>query len=390
MSDFRIVIDVSPVSFLKGRGYRRYILSLLNALRENESPNRYTFLSLDKAIEPFFPHEDPRFYLEHPRRRIPLLHRNSSWTKWLGKFLLSDVDVMHFPCTDTWYGPPRVPTVVTIHDLAPLHFPKHFFKTSKEERLYSFVLKKIEENADHVITGSNYTREEVLRYLDVEPERIRTVYNAVDPLFLKKGLGLEEEVKERGPNHSYFLFVGTLDFRKNIPLLLDAFSEYRARGGDLNLVLVGRQDPGNPTYYPPVEPLLKESKFQKHIFWLKDVSDLLLPEIYSKATALIFPSLFEGFGYPLVEAMACETPVVATRTSCLAEIAGEAAIMVEPAANDIAEAMIKIEADEPLRQRLKKSGKERLDCFLPSRLAREMIEVYHQVSLRKGFQSSRR
>ena len=387
MNDLHVVIDVSPISFFQGRGYRRHVLSLLNALREEKSPNRYSFLSFKKDIDPFFPKEDKRFHLEHPRRRIPFLHRSPAWTKWVGKFFLSDVNIMHFPCTDIWHGPRRIPTVVTIHDFAPLYFPERFFKNPKEEKLYRFVLKRIEENADLLIAVSHHTREEALKYLRVEPERIQTVYNAVDPLFLKKTAVSSEEIGLTSP---YFLFVSALDFRKNIPLLLEAFSEYRGQGGKLHLVLVGRQDARNPTYYPPIQPLLEESKYKKQIVWLKNVPDLWLPKIYSGATALIFPSSFEGFGYPLVEAMACETPIVATRTSCLAEIAGEAALIVNPKVGEICSAMRRIEEDEPLRCRLKESGKKRLELFLPSRLAQEMIEVYHQTSLREGLQSSNR
>lgn len=375
------MVDLSPISFLEGRGYRRHVLSLVNALHQNKISHRYTLLSRQKTADSFLPPGDPRFCVEHPRRRISMLHRPFSWTGWAGKLFLSDVDVVHFPCTDIWYGPPRARTVVTLHDFAPLHFPEHFFKNSKEEKQYRFLLERVAQNADFLIAVSDFTRTEALKYLGVEPGRIQTVYNAVDPLFLKNSASLpDSETKRLGIEDPFFLFVGALDFRKNIPLLVKAFSWYRARGGSAHLVLVGRRNEKNPKYFPPLEPILEKTPYRKNILWLNQVSDSLLPAIYSKAIALVFPSSFEGFGYPLVEAMASGTPLVATQTSSLAEIAGEAALWTEPVEEKIGEALKRVEEDETLRKRLKEEGKERLKLFLPECLAEEMIRIYHQTA----------
>ena len=377
MKTLHIVIDASPISFGRGRGFRRHILSLLGALRGDKSPNRYTFLSRDKSIDRFFPRNDPRFRMEHPRRRIPMLHRTFAWTRWLGKICLSDVDVVHFPCSDIWYGSPRRRTVVTVHDFAPLQFPERFFKNAKEEKSYRFLLDRIAANATLLIAVSHHTRSEALRYLQIEPQRVRTIYNGIDSSFLNHtGFSTDEEIKRLGLTKSFFLFVGALDFRKNIPLLIQAFSEYRTKGGASDLVLVGQQDSRDPNYFPPLEPLLEKSKDRKHIHWLHQIPDSLLPAIYSRAIALVFPSLYEGFGYPVVEAMACGTAVITSKTTCLPEIAGEAARFSDLTAEDLARAMAEVEEDKGLRQQLIAKGRERLQAFYPDRFAKELLAVY--------------
>ena len=380
MKGLRIVVDISPISLQRGRWFRRHVLSLLNALQEDKSPNRYSFLSRDKTLlDRFFPRDDARFRIEHPWRRIPMLHRRPSWMGHLGKYFLSDVDVVHFPCSDIWLGPPRMRAVVTLHDFIPFCFPERFFKNAKEEKSYRFLLDRIAENATLLIAVSQHTRNEALKFLRVKPERVRTVYNAVDSLFLTgTKSSSRKEMEELGLGVPFFLFVGALDFRKNIPLLLEAFSLYRAKGGKANLVLVGNQDPGNPTYFPPLEPLLEKSKDRKYIVWLRNVTDELLPGIYAKALALVFPSMAEGFGYPLVEAMASGIPVIASKTTCLPEIAGGAAWLVELTPEDWAHAMAEVEEDKNLRERLVTKGRKRLEVFYPARFAEDMLAVYRQ------------
>ena len=380
--NLHVAIDVSPISFSRGRrGFRRFVSILMNALAGIRDSNRYTLLSQDKTLNQFLPRGDFRFHVEDPRRRIPMLHRRPSWIGHLGRLFLSDVDVMHFPCTDIWYGVPRGRSVVTLHDFAPLHFPERFFKQAREEKQYRVLLERIAENANFIVTISDSTREEAMKYLKVESRRVRTVYNALDPRLLKKEEpSSKEDLRQRGVRKPFFLFVGGPDFRKNIPLLLEAFSLYRDQGGRANLVLAGWQDPSNPNYYPPLGPLLEKSKYQKDIGWLSQVTDSELPGIYSEALALIFPSQYEGFGMPMVEAMYFGTPVIATRTSCLPEIAGDAALFAEASRIEIAKAMNEIEASQSLRERLIRLGRRRAEFFMPERFAREMIEVYERVS----------
>lgn len=380
MQRLRIALDVSPVNPSQPRGFLRLVLLLLQALAENQERHDYLILSPHPSMKGCLP-KDPRFRLGHPRRYIPLLHRGG--TGGAGRLLLRGIDLVHFPCHDIWYSY-RGRSVVNIHDLAPFHYPERFFKGLQEEARYKLLLRKIAEHATLILTGSHFSRQDILAHLRVEPERVRVIYPPNDPVFLNHPEPLSEEERSRlGFESPYFLFVGQLSFRKNIPLLLKAYSRYREWGGSANLVLVGEQDPKNPAYFPPVQPLLDGMKEKAPIFWLRNISDKVSARIYTGARGLVNLSFFEGFGSPLIEAMACGIPVIASRSTSFPEVAGEAALLVDSEEEEVARAMRAVDQDEGLRSRLIQSGRERTGEFLLSKLAREMLEVYEEAALRK-------
>jgi len=373
--------NVNPAP--QGRGFRRLVFLLLKALASAPDGNRYVIFSPFKAMKDYLP-RDARFQLAHPRRFVPMLHRKG--TGAIGKFLLRRFDLVHFPCCDIWYSP-RGKAVVNIHDLCSLRFPERFFKNSREEVLHRFNLLKIVENASMIVTGSHFSREDIIATLGVKPERIRTVHPSNDPVFLNGARPLARgEMTRLGIEGPYFLFVGGIDFRKNIPLLLKAYSLYRERGGQANLVMVGVRDPEHlrrypATYSPPLQELLNHMKEGDHIVWLHNISDELLARIYAGARALVNVSMFEGFGSPLIEAMASGTPVIASRSSCFPEIVGNAAYLVESHEEEVARAMSRLDEDETLRERLVSLGKVRALDFTPKKYAREMTNIYQEVAL---------
>lgn len=374
-----IAIDASWVRPSHHRGYLRLVLLLLRSLAQSREPHDYLILSSDASMKDCLP-KDPRFHLGHPRRYIPMRHRQGLGA--IGKFLIRGLDLVHFPCHDIWFDH-RGKSIVNIHDLAPVRFPERFFKNQEEEEKYHLLLKKISEHATLVLTGSNFSRQDILKHLPIEPERIRTIYPSNDPVFLSESQPLSpDEMKHLGIEAPYFLFVGQMTFRKNIPLLLKAYSLYRERGGKANLVLVGEQDPANPTYFPPLKPLLDGMKERQSVFWLRNIPDPLLARIYTGSRALVNCSIFEGFGSPLIEAMACGTPVIAARCTSFPEVAGEAALLVEPEEEKVAQAMIEMDLNEALRKRLIDLGRKRAGDFLPSKMAREMVQVYEDVALK--------
>jgi len=368
-----VTIDASPVKLSEGRGYRRYVLALLRALAEDQSYNTYHILSWDTKPQDDFINNDVRFIIEHPYRRISLLHRR--WASWIGPLLMRDIDIAHFPCADIWYSR-RGKTVVTIHDLAPLHFPQHFFKTGLEENNYLAHLNHIAAYTSTITAVSDFSRTDILNNLKISPEKVFTVHNCIDKLFLPPPLlGAGQEGKQPLPS-PYFLFVGFMDVRKNVPLLLEAFTIYRQRGGSSNLVLIGRIDNSRPAYCPPIQPILDNMKESKNVFWFKDISDEALPGFYSKARGVLFISSFEGFGYPLIEAMASATPIIASREASIPEVAGNAAHYVEINPESVAAAMFRFDEDDRLRQELVQAGKKRLPLFLPPEFARKILGVY--------------
>lgn len=377
LRSLRIAIDASQVSPSRPRGYFRLVSLILRALSENKEAHHYVVLASDPSMRRLIP-SDPRFHWAPPRRYIPLLHR--SGTGWLGKWLLRGLDLVHFPSHEIWYSY-RGKSIVNIHDLAPLHFPERFFKNPSEEVQYQTLLKKIVEHATLILTGSHFSRDDILRCLHVDPERVKVIHPSNDWAFLNHAEPLTiEEMKHWGFAPPYFLFTGQMSFRKNIPLLLKAYSRYCERGGENHLVLVGGQDPKNPTRFPPLEPLLDQMKERSRVFWLRRVPDEVLARIYAGARALVNLSFFEGFGSPLIEAMACGTPVVASRLSSFPEVAGDAALLVEAEEEEVTQALLDLDQDEALRRRLIDRGKRRSLDFLPAKMAEELLQVYKKVA----------
>jgi alpha-1,3-rhamnosyl/mannosyltransferase len=231
-------------------------------------------------------------------RRAAVLARELWWYPWQLS-TLRDVDVLHCP---TYYGPlrPRVPTVVTVHDLAVLRRPEWFPRWT---RTYApRVVPHVIRAATRVIAVSEFTAREIETALGVPRERIRVVPNGVDPLFTPDGARADGE---------YVLAVGTLEPRKNLRRTIEA-----ARRAGVELRIVGERGWGG------VEP---------GVGWLGRVADDELARLYRGARCLVYPSLYEGFGLPVAEALACRTPVVTSSDSAMAELAQGEAVLVDPA-----------------------------------------------------------
>ena len=230
-------------------------------------------------------------------RRTAVLARELWWYPWRLS-ALHDVDVLHCP---TYYGPlrPRVPTVVTVHDLAVLRRPDWFPRWT---RTYApRVVPHMIRAASRVIAVSEFTAREVEEVLRVPRERLHVVPNGVDPAFTPDGPRAEGD---------YVLAVGTLEPRKNLRRTIEA-----ARRVGVELRIVGDRGWGD------VEP---------GVGWLGRVGDDELAPLYRGARCLVYPSLYEGFGIPVAEALACGTPVVTSRDSAMAEIAQGTAVLVDP------------------------------------------------------------
>ncbi len=375
----KILIDASPVTSSQRIGYYRYLSILLNGLCAADQENHYRVITRDPKLMQRISEFGNRFTTEKSPGRLPMLHREHAG--FLG-LLLRGMDLVHFPCGDIWFSPRGKKALVTLHDLASLHYPEYFFKNSEEEKKTRFLLEKIAALSNAILTISDYSRRDIISKLGVPPEKVFTIYNPVDSFFLEPPRSEPSPGFLRlGLESPYFLFVGNLDFRKNIPLLLRAFSLYRKRGGKFQLVLAGRTNPRNPIYYPPIQPVLDEMKERSEVRWFQDIGDDLLPEVYQRSSSLIFPSSFEGFGSPLIEAMASGTPIITVNTTCLPEVAGDAALIVPLGEDPVAEAMLRMERDKALRIQLVERGKKRLDKFFTPKVhGRQMKELYEKVA----------
>jgi glycosyltransferase involved in cell wall biosynthesis len=261
--------------------------------------------------------------------------------------------------------------VVTVHDLAFAAMPE----TVSPETLEGLALNLPRTlcHADRLITVSDATAGELVERLDVNPRLVRTVHEGVDPLFARTG---DDQLPE-GLLEPYLLFVSTLEPRKNVVGILRAFRLLREWGYDGSLVLVGRWG----WHTEAIRSELDTSPVRSSIHHLDAVDRAQLATLYRHADALLFPSWIEGFGLPLVEGMACGTPVVTSGTSAMPEVAGPAAVYVDPASpHGIASAVAALQADPQHRMRLIELGRKRAENFSWDRAAEATAAVLRQAA----------
>lgn len=270
----------------------------------------------------------------------------------------------------------RTPTVMVVHDLAFEHFPeaipflvRHFYK---------FYSPRYCRRADHLLAVSEYTRKDIQKQYGIAEDRITTCgngcRNGFSPLPETERQLARQQYAEGRP---YFLYVGAVHPRKNTHRLIEAFSLFKQKtGAPIKLLLAGRF----AWQTGPVKEAFEVSAFQKDIHFLGFVPDEELPRLIGAAFSFVYPSLFEGFGLPLLEAMHCDVPVISSLSSSLPEVAGDAALLVDPMnARQLADALRRLYEEEGLRQNLIEKGKKQRQKFSWDKTAeiayRSLIEV---------------
>jgi glycosyltransferase involved in cell wall biosynthesis len=309
------------------------------------------------------------------RRQFPL---RIGWMQLLASRALKDVrpDVAHF--TNGMIPPSApVPTVVTIHDMSlRLHPQCHPVRRLLINRpLLSLAIR----SAARIVTVSHSARRDLLRLHGIDPNRVSVVHEAAAPAFrpIANRATLDEVRKRYGLPPRFVLYVGTIEPRKNLPRLMQAFASARAQGIPHHLVCAGPYGWSSRDLTDVVDRL--RLRHVVHFTGYVPVNDL--PAIYNLGDMFAFPSVYEGFGLPVVEAMACGTPVVTSNTSSLDEIASGAAETVDPYDVDaLSAAFVRLARDAGWRRELSRRGFERARQFSWSRTAREMLAIYHQAA----------
>lgn len=290
----------------------------------------------------------------------------------------SGVDVIFNPANVAPLSPP-VPSVVTVHDLAFLLFPEHFSRPFAA--YYRMVMPRIIRQAAAVIAVSRSTETDLRDYLDVDPDRITVIPNGVSPAFRKRILKRElEEVRRRyGLPDRFFVSIASLDPRKNLKTLLNAYRLLPGEvSGNLGLVLVGS---GNRVFADPgLQEELSRSR-PGSVLAPGYIPADDLPAIYRLSTALVYPSFYEGFGLPVLEAMAASTPVISSNRSSIPEVAGEAAVLVNPdSVEELSAAMDLVATDSGTRNLLIERGKKRAAAFSWEKTATATLAVLRQAA----------
>lgn len=266
----------------------------------------------------------------------------------------------------------RGPSVVTVHDLSFLRYPDRL--PARRAAYLNVAVRSAVRRASRVIAVSENTKRDVVELLRLADERIAVVYPGVDVRFRPSNQGDKDEAHLG--NRPYILHVGTLEPRKNLDVLIRAFAAVKRSGVPHALSLVGARG----WMYDSLFQLVEDLGLQDDVRFVDYVAPADLPRWYNGADLFAYPSAYEGFGLPVLEAMACGTPVITSSSSSLAELAGDACLTVEPGSQDALErAIVSVLGDPALKDHLRLGGLARAAEFTWDRTARETVEVYETV-----------
>ena len=366
----RIGIDIQTV-IARPTGVGRYVAGLVGALAGLSGEEEYRLFYFDFTRRGRVPGiADPRFDLR-PIRLIPgrtyhALAENLGFpdiSRFAGR-----CDLYHFP---NFIIPPcaRGKAAVTVHDLSFARFPQYAEAGNLKRIEKRFTLSL--ERADAIIAVSEFSKRELVEICGVSPDRVTVTSH---------GVRIAPRLRPARPvPFPYFLFVGTIEPRKNLGTLLDAWRILKGRNGARwthRLFVVGRHG----WRCTPAKEQAREKGVDADVIVLDYVRDEDLPDLYGAAEALVYPSLYEGFGFPPLEAMACGTPVIASNAPAIPEVVGDAAVLCDPRdAEGFAEAMLRVRDDAALRTDLSARGLARAGRFTWERTARETLALYRRL-----------
>jgi glycosyltransferase involved in cell wall biosynthesis len=292
------------------------------------------------------------------------------------------VDVLHGPATLIPLRPSEYASVVTIHDLVAFLFPETIPR--KYAVYMRWLLRRVVSRADRIISVSHNTKEDLKRILKVDPDKITVVHEAAQPGFrpIKDADKLDWVRRSYGIRGPFFYHVGNIEPRKNLVRLVKAFMLLRSEmKTDAQLVITGQKGWLTGQLFRSLGAL----NLSDDVIFTGYVPHEELPILMNAAEAFVFPSLYEGFGLPALEAMSCGTPVITSNISSLPEIVGRAAVLVDPhCEKSIARGMARVISDRDLRWKLSTDGLVQARRFSWEKAARETLKVCLQAYLEKG------
>ncbi len=371
-------IAINARELLKGRmeGIGRYIFETTKRMVLDHPEDEFYFF-FDRAYDPSFIFADNvRPIVVHPQARHPILWY--LWFEWGVPYYLKKYNIDVFYSGDTYASmKTSVATLIVCHDIAYRHYPDHIRTSHK--RYYQNNFPKFHRKADHIVAVSNFTKQDIIRTYEIDPKKVTVGYNATPsgfvPLAEKDKIEIRKELTEGNP---YFMYVGSLHPRKNVVNLIKAFDLFKKQHGtNHKLVLVGRMAWKN-------EALKKTYETTAHrddIIFTGHISNGQLPRYLAAATALTYVSVFEGFGIPILEGMSSGTPVITSNVSSMPEVAGNAALLIDPHdPESIAKGMHKIISNTQSRQDLISKGFERAKAFSWQNTANHIYQELERIA----------
>jgi len=375
----RVVFDARHLQTVsRTRGIGRYSRNLLAGFARQAAPDiNWTLLTL-RTFAPADPSPLPPHRVRATvRLRRPELSMLAFDPLLLPCELAGQGDLYH----SVQLGLPavgRMPVVLTIHDLAPLHWPEHYLRLpySRIGHAWQYALAR---RADAIIAVSDATRRDVIERLRIPAERIHVVAEAVDPAFAAGASASDQDAARTriAVPGRYVIYVGQFDPRKNMDALFAAFARAAADDDALRLVIVGTL--GKLASF--LRAALERSRLDPaKVVVTGNVDDRTLAGLYAGAECLLHPAHFEGFGLTALEALACGTPVVAYRAGAVAEVVGDAGLLVEPGPDTLGDALVRLLDDPVLAASLRVLARPRAAAFSWDRAAVETLAVYRALA----------
>lgn len=356
-----------------GGGLGRFALQLINGLAAIDKKNEYV-LFMNAEVASQINISNPKFSLcvvKTPHRRY------APWNQIyfaLNRGKLGLIDILHSPVTPS----PlllfkKVKTIVTLHDLAWKFFPNTFRRIGVIWWSVAWFMS-LKQSA-HIVVDSESTKRDVIKFYNIPEDKITIIYPYVPLNFLNISLeNLSAVRKEYNLPEKYILSVGVSHKRKNLNSLIRAFEILKKEKHiPHKLVLTGPRGWGSKVFAEEIKAL----NLQEEVFFTESISDADLPLVYRAADVFVFPSLYEGFGYPPLEAMACGTPVVVSNNSSLPEVVGQAGLYIDPdSLGDIADKIFQIISSPDLVLKLRELGFQQAKKFTMEKMIEKYIEVY--------------
>ncbi len=381
----KIGFDGRPL-FTPTRGIGVYMWRLLENLLDLDLQINVS-LHLRREVKELFSHGylgiGPSIQARYPERvsicerRFPPI-RVLRWIWRSSNFLpldrtLGGVDIYH---STNFVTPPlrKARSIVTIYDLIML-FPEFHVPLYPRKELARYI-----DRADVIIAISENTKRDIISLFGVPEEKVRVILLAADERFrcMTDNEAIQNVLKRAGIAGEYILYTGPMELRKNVPALVQAFGILKAEKRiPHRLVLAGSKGGG---LYAEIMEIIRAHGLEKDVVFTGYVADEDIPCLYNNASVFAFPSLYEGFGLPPLEAMACGCPVVTSNTSSLPEVVGDAGLMVDPECpEELAEAMGRVIEDTGLRSKLRERGLRRAAEFSWKRCATETLAIYREL-----------
>jgi glycosyltransferase involved in cell wall biosynthesis/SAM-dependent methyltransferase len=373
----KIAIDVS-LAVGESAGVGSYTRGLLEGLAAIDADNEYllySYLDIPQAPQPPFP-QQPNFALR--TLQLDAEHWEQIWYQadLPPQGAMDAVDVVHSP----FFNAPKAhhgALVVTIHDISFLLQPQFHTEGNRLHCLQGTLNAAL--YADRVIAVSQQTQKDLIDYFAIPEERIRVIYEAPRKVYApeRNVEAIRGALERLGVLHSFILFVGSLEPRKNLKTLLQAYATYVTRhDGAEWLVVAG----GKGWLSGDFSQIAAELGIAERVKFLGYVQEADLRVLYSAAKLFVYPSIYEGFGLPPLEAMACGAPVITSNTSALPEVVGDAALLIDPHnSEELCQAMQRVLCDDDLRMRMRRRSLARAKLFSWEQTAEQTLAVYEEV-----------